>query len=493
MAKASFSGAVRWAFVMNAGQQGAAAVITFVLAGLLGPTAFGVVAMALVYLEFFHLFLGQGLAGALIQRETRDPLDLDTAFWMVMAATALLVAAAVGGAWFWASFNRTPELTAISLALAPTLLFKGLVVVHQADLQKQMDFRSLAIRSNVAVLAGGAVGLALALAGTGAWALVAQQLLTAFVDLVLLWWLSDYRPRLRFSRAVARELHGFGWRVLLNQIGVFASRRSDALVLGYFFGPAALALYRMAERLSQLVVEISTRPIAQVALPNFARLRTDRDALRRGVASAVKASSMLSIPAFVGLAMLAEPVFALLGERWHDSAAVLRILCLLGVGRAMTLQIGALLQAVGRPGLLAAMTWAHAVATALGLTLAGFWLADRSGLEQITGIAATRTAIFALLYAPPYIAMMVGFSGVGWRQLLGALQPSAVAALAVAAAVAASEALAAALALPNPLALSAHVTIGGVAAGATLYAADADFRAYAGALRRRVRRAESGS
>lgn len=487
MAKATFAGALRWAFVMNAGQQGMHALITLVLAAVLGPEAFGLVAMALVYLEFFQLFLGQGLTAALIQRSHLEPIDLDTAFWQVMASTLVLAGGAAATAHLWAEFNREPELAAISIGLIPMLIFKGLSVVQQAHLQRQMDFQSLAIRSNVAVAVGGVAGLALAVGGWGAWSLVVQQVLTSLVEMALLWRFSDFRPRARFSFPVARELRSFGYRILLKQVGLFTSRRADALVLGYFFGPVALALYRMAERLSQLVVELSTRPVAQVSLPNFARLKPDPASLRDGVITAVKTSAILSIPALVGLAAVSDPLIQLLGAEWHDSAPVLRILCALGAARALTLHTGSLLQAVGRPGLLAAMTWALAAMNVIGFTLLGLWLKGAAPLEQIRGIASARAGIYVLLYAPPYLALLIGFSGVTWRQLLRAVMPSLVAGATVIAAVMALRAAAAATGVPLTASLVAQVALGAAAGAATLYAADAEFRAHAGAFARWAR------
>lgn len=493
MAKPTFAGALRWAFVMNAGQQGTQALITLVLAAVLGPAAFGLVAMALVYLEFFQLFVGQGLIAALIQRTDLAPIDLDTAFWQVTASTLALAGAAAATAPLWAQFNSAPELASIVLALTPMLLFKGLSVVQQADLQRRMDFRSLAIRSNAAAMTGGLVGLALAFGGAGAWSLVAQQVVSSFVEFVLLWKFSDFRPRARFSVQVSRELRGYGRRVLLNQVGVFASRRSDAIVLGYFFGPVALALYRMAERLSQLVIEFSTRPVAQASLPNLARLQADLPRLRSGVIAAVKTSSILAIPALVGLAAVSDPLIRLLGEKWHAAAPVLQILCARGIARALTLNTGTLLQAAGRPGLMASMTWALAAANAVGFTLVGFWLREHSVSDQVTGIASVRTGIFVLLYSPPYIAMLVGFSGIRWRDLLRIVAPSLLAGVAVLAAVATVRVLAAMTGLPLVASLAGQAFAGAAAGGATLYAVDTEFREHANALRRWAQTARSGA
>lgn len=488
MAKNAFGGALRWAFVMNWGQQGIQSLITLVLAAILGPEAFGLIAMALVYLGFFQLFLGLGLSGALIQRSDLSEAHLDTAFWLVMTSTALVVACSVWAAQPWSELNRTPELAWVILGLAPSLAFRGLAYVHQAHFQKRMDFRSLAVRSNASVAVGGSVGLVMAFTGYGVWSLVAQQLLTTFVEALLLWALSPWRPRLRFSARLARDLSGFSSRVLLSRFGLYAQKRSDAVILGYFFGPVPLALYRMGERLVDLVIELATRPVAVVALPNFARLQDDPEALRRSTLETLKTSAVFGIPALAGLAVVAEPVMTVLGEEWAQAAPVLQILCMLGALRTLTLFTGSLIQAVGRPGLLAAMQWGLAAVNIAAFTAVGLWLAD-SGVEaQIAGIAIARTAAYGLLFAPLSLWLLLRFSGNRVGGLLAAVATAALGALAAALAAGAAQRVLARWEVDPWLALGVQVALGAAAGLGALYACDADFRRQLGALRTRFGR-----
>jgi PST family polysaccharide transporter len=249
----------------------------------------------------------------------------------------------------------------------------------------------------------------------------------------------------------------------------------------------ALALYRMAERLMQLVIELSVRPVAQVALPNFARLQGEPAALRKGVVTTLKSSAIFGIPALAGLAAVSVPLIALLGEEWRPSAPALQILCVLGAARSLTLFTGSLLQAVGRPGLLAAMQWSLAAVNIAAFTAAGAWLRDFAVLDQVRGIAAVRTGIFALLYVPTNLALLLSFSGNTIGRLLRALLPSLLGAATALLAVAGVRTVLSGAALPEVVALLAQVAVGAVLALAALYAIDADFRYQAGALLERVR------
>jgi hypothetical protein len=243
----------------------------------------------------------------------------------------------------------------------------------------------------------------------------------------------------------------------------------------------------MAERLAQLVIELATRPVAVVALPNFARLQGDPAAFRRGVITTLKTSTILGIPALAGLAMVSDSLVAVLGVEWRHAAPVLQILCGLGVARTFTLFAGPLLQAVGRPGLMAAMTWTLAFLNISGFTVAGFWLRDLEVLDQIRGIAAVRTGIFVLLYSPVNLFMLLWFSGNSPWRLLRAVMPSLLGAASVIASVLVVQTLLAEKVLPGVALVLAQVIAGGVAGLATLHATDSEFRSQFAALLGRLR------
>lgn len=464
--------AVRWAFVMTWGREIVSAAIAFLLAALLGPAAYGLVAMALIYVHFLELFVEQGLTSALIRDRDDDPDRLDAAFWTALASCLLLAGTgALAGAW-WARVNRTPELGGVIRALSALLVLRGLAVVQLALLQKRMAFRALAIRTNAAVCGGGLAGVALALAGAGVWALVAQHLTAALIELLALWLSCSWRPRRRFSWAAARALYPFSGRVLLNGIGVFAHRRSDSLLLGLFFGPTAVGLYRLAERLVDMVVELTSRPVTHVALPELSRLASNGAALARALVTSLRASASLAAPALAGLAATGGVLLDLLGPEWGAAAGVLRVLCLLGALRSVTLLLGPLLQATDRAGVMAAVTWCLATVNLVAFLLAGRLVTAPDAAGQAWAIALVRTLVFAGLYAPVNVWLLMRVGGVRPRTLGGALIPAVVGAASVAlASLAARQALRPFGIAPAGM-LVAMVVLGGLAGLATLVATD---------------------
>lgn len=393
MGRPGFGSAVRWSYAMEGGRQVVSLATMLVLARLLGPAAFGVAALAMVYVLFIRMLLSQGLSAAIIQRKDLDPRHLDAAFWLVLAASAALTAASVGLAGWWASLNNSPELRGVVIALSLLIPVQALVIVQEAILRRNMDFRSLAVRTNVSTLAGGGVAIVAALAGAGVWALVLQQLVTEVLGLLLLWKLSAWRPRRRYSGSHARELLGFSTGSFLATIGVFVNNRADTLLVGLFFGPVVVGVYRLASRLAEVVVELTVRALQAAAFPMLSRLQDDLEELGRSTLRVVRVSALLAFPPLAILALSADSVTALLGPEWEAASVPLTVLCLAGGMRALSLFIGPVLQAVGRPHLFAGFTWVSAAASACTLVIAGAMTRSGKTADQLVAMASSRVVV----------------------------------------------------------------------------------------------------
>jgi len=414
----SFFGSLKWAFYMTWADRAFSVFFTFLLAAILGPRDFGIVALALIYIAVVQLLLEGGIQTAVVQREDLEDDHLDSAFWVNLAWCLLLAAGSFLLAGWWARLNGVPELKEVVQVLSVILVIYGLTIVQLGLFQREMRFRALAIRETLAVLVGGVLGLVLALRGAGVWALVAQQLGFAGTQLVLLWAMSTWRPRFRFSRAHARDLVGFSSGVFLSNLGGFLNRRADALLMGIFFGPTAVGLYRLADRFSDNVLELTMRPIGHVSLPFFSRLQNDRPALRDAVASSIRTVLILTVPAMAVMAACSDWLMALMGPEWEPAADVLKLLALVGIGKAIVFFTGPLLFAVARPHLRAVMLWALAAVSAGTVLLVGWLLTDDSAREQAIGMAASRAAYFLAIVIPVNIAVVCWITGLRPRSFL---------------------------------------------------------------------------
>jgi O-antigen/teichoic acid export membrane protein len=421
--KHTFRSAVKWAYAMNSGEKAINALFTFALAYILGPKDFGLLAIALVYIAFIQMFLDQGLSAALIQRADLVQEHLDTVFWTNLVVSVLLMFVTIFAGHWGARANGLPQLELIIMSLSVCLPIEGLAMVQTSILKRHMDFKALALRSSGSVLLGGAVGLAMALAGFGVWSLVAQQIARDLSALVLLWSVSGWRPRLHFSWTHLKQLLGFSTANFMAKMGVFANNQFDSLILGFFFGPTAVGLYRLADRMMGTLLDAMTSSVQAVSFPQFSRFQNDPASLKRSVLSCVWMGSFLTIPMLVGLGLTSGQVMSVMGPKWEPASSVLKVLCAVGVAGVFGPYTGPLLQALSRPRLLAILHW---IFTAVWVVVLGFtvFATEHSQVSvQIMSVSLARLFIAAGISTPIMLILLMKLSRVSPRELLGAAGP----------------------------------------------------------------------
>jgi PST family polysaccharide transporter len=478
-----FVGALKWALAMSWGERALGALLTFVLAALLGPHDFGVVAIALIYIALAHVFLEQGLSTALIQREELEPDHLNSAFWLNLFWCLVLAGVTVAVSGLWADLNGAPVLRAVLSVLSLMLVIEGLIIVQEAYFQRNAEFKTLAILANVAALAGGALGIALALAGSGVWALVAQQLATSGTALVLFWILSPWKPSLRFSRRHARDLLRFSSHVFVANFGGFVNRRSDALLVGVFFGPVVVGIYRLADRFVDLVLELTTRPVGMISLPLFSRLQQDREHLRDAVETCLRVTLVAAIPALLLVAACSDFLLAVIGAEWESGADALKLLAVAGIAKAVIAFTGPLLFAVGRPASRAVMLWLLGAASAAAVVVVASLLRSASDERQIFGVSASRALLFLLVFVPINLLVVRRLTGFGLRAFAALTAPPTAAGAAALALVLFLREATAIERIPPVAGLAVAALLAAATAVGTLLALDPRSRRYARDLR----------
>jgi polysaccharide transporter, PST family len=435
MQKRSFRNALKWAYMGNIGDRAISALVTVVLAGILGPREFGLVSIALIYITFMQMFLDQGLASALIQRKDLKQEHCDAVFWMNLGVSFAFVALTIGISGWWGRINHAPELARVLSVLSLSIPIEGLSIVQSAVVKKEMDFRTLTIRSNVSTLIGGAAGLALAFAGLGVWSLVGQQLARDASGLALLWRLGHWRPRFEFSWPHLRELMAFSIHNFVGGIGGFADLQAGAILLGLLFGPVAVGLYRLADRLMGSVVSMATTSIQAVSFPEFSRLQDQPEELRRSAISCVRLSSIVTIPALTGMATVSGALMATLGPKWVPATDVLKVLCFQGMIFALSYFTGPLMTALGHPNEVAKLEWARAIVGVLFLVATGLLLRHAAVNWQVLGIALGRAVPNVLFITPVFMHLLMHYARVSLRDLVGAVRTSVLSGVGIAIAV----------------------------------------------------------
>lgn len=407
---------VIWSGVQTGGAETISTVVFLLLARLLAPEAFGVVAFASVVVAFLQVFVKQGLGVALVQRPDLREEHIDAAFWANMAAAVVLAVAAVGLALPVSALLGNEELGPVLRAMAALFPLMALTVVPEALLTREMRFKSLAFRSIAAAAAGGVVGVVFALRGAGVWSLVAMQIVNSVVGVAALWGACKWRPRARFSWPALRELASFSGNVIgVNLVG-FAQLRADQFIIGAMLGATALGHYHIAQRIVQILVRLIAQPLTHVALPALSSLQGEPHRLRRAVVQAAEAPSMLTIPAFLGLASIApELVLVVLGGEWLSAAVPMRWLAISAAFRMVTYYGVPVQYAAGKPRLVLLVTVAE-----LAYSVIVFTLAARMGAGAVAIAHAGRST----LMTPLWWALTSRTTQAPVRRLIGAVLPT---------------------------------------------------------------------
>lgn len=404
-------------------EQGLGGALLFVLAAVVGPEEFGLVVLAGVLVAFLQIFLEQGLGSALIQRPNLREEEIDSAFWGVMVMGVALYGCALALSSWWASANGAERLQGLFSIMALSLPLGAATTVQEALLRREMRFKSLAGRSAIAVAVGAVVGFGGAFAGWGAWALVAQELSRRTASLVVLWSVGTWRPKLRFSWASLRRLAKFSLSTLVGRLGVYANRRAEVILLGLFVAPVAVGLYRFADRLMNLGLDLTSRPVSAVSLPYLSRLQHDSQAFRGAVRRNLRLAGLLCLPALAAIASAGPALIAALPAKWGPAALPLQLLCLVGAAQAVTLITGPALNALGRPLHVSGMLWLLAgvkvVAMISVLSLARDWALA----SQIVLIAAVQLSVFWIVYVPVNVAMLLRAGAASPADIAAGLAP----------------------------------------------------------------------
>lgn len=464
--RSSATSASLWALVETWGNRVISTAVFLVLARLLRPAEFGVVALAVIFIELGNRIVNTGFGSAIVQRRQVDRAHLDTAFCVSLGGGVLLMLIAVSTAGAIGGLFDTPRLVPVLQVLSLRYLIDGLSNVQQSILQRDLRFRSFAMRRLVATSAGGVAGLTLAVTGAGVWSLVAQNLVQGTVGVVTLWAISDWRPRLKVSRAHFHDMFGFGSNVVGIELLRFASTRGEKLLIGAVITPAALGYYTVAQRFPDILAEGFNRSISRVAFPVFSRLQDDGARQVRALHAAARLATAVSAPAFVTLAVMApEVVRVLIGGKWEPSIVLVQLLAIQGLLRSQLSFSGSVVMASGHASLMLGRTVAEtalklaavAIAVPHGITAVGIavvvssyatapltlWVLRRAsgadvwsylrqvgtpvGIAVVTGsvMVAVKVALAAAADAGPVVLLVVGLvtGGTVYLTLLRVLAP----------------------------------------------------------------------
>jgi O-antigen/teichoic acid export membrane protein len=321
--------AIGWSLVGDFSSQGIGFIVSIVLARLLTPELFGLVGMSMVFISLLYLLVDGGFSTALVQQKISDDLVYDSVFWINLSISLLLMLVV----WFLGPsigrFYENPEITSLVRWLSVLLPIKALSMVPEAVLRRNLRFKVLGVRLLFAGVAGGVVGIVMALLGYGVYALVGQSLTGGIVGVLTLHYRSDWKPHFRCSLASIREVSLVGRYIFFGRVLGQMIRQGSILMIGKLFLPATLGFFTRAESLGKLVIRYTSGTINKVYLPVLSKLQDEEDRFRKLFLKIIGlttwGSFMLSGLLVIGAELL---IVTLFGKQWIPSVLIFQVLML---------------------------------------------------------------------------------------------------------------------------------------------------------------------
>jgi O-antigen/teichoic acid export membrane protein len=298
-------------------------VSTMILARLLTPRDFGLVAMVTTITVFLRVFKDAGLSIATVQRERITHAQVSNLFWVNVAVSVLGSLIMAAAAPFIARFYHNPRLIGITLILSTTFIISGSTVQHQALLKRQMRFKALALIEVGSMAVGVFVGVVMATLGYGYWSLVGSSLSMEISGLLLTWSVSRWRPALPTRRSGIGPLLSFGAHRTAGDLLAALAGGTDILLIGRFYGAASVGLYSRASVLLARPLQQFLGPINAVFIPALSRLQSQPERYR---STFLHLYEVIALTAFFSaglLLALAQPLtLVLLGPKWGQAAVI---------------------------------------------------------------------------------------------------------------------------------------------------------------------------
>ena len=382
--------------------------VTAILARLLTPNDFGLLAMVVVFTNFVMIFRDFGLTAALIQRKEIIEEHLSSCFWINILVGFLLTLIFVVLAPLISHFYSEVRLNRIIMILASTFFISSFGIVQGALFTREMNFKSLAIVEISAIVISGTTAIVLAFSGFGVWSLIWQQITSNLVRVFFLWIISNWKPKFMFRWQRVKELLGFGLNLTgFNFINYF-NRNLDSLLIGRFLGSAPLGFYNLAYRLLLFPLGNISSVIGRVMFPSLSMIQDDKNKVCYAYIKATRYIAVITFPLMIGLFVVAPQfIRVVFGLQWERTIFLIQILALVGLGQAIGSTVGWIYQSQGRTDIM--FRWGLFSVT---IVTTAFIIGLRGNIEGVTIAYAIATLILVYPnFAIPFklIDLKVGF------------------------------------------------------------------------------------
>lgn len=318
-----------WRFAERCGAQFVTVIVSIVLARILSPKDYGQIALITVFTTIMQVFVDSGLGLALIQKKDADELDFSSVFYFNFAVCLISYAFMFATAPYIAAFYKDTSLTPIIRVISLTIVISGVKGIQQSYVSRNMLFKLFFFSTLGGTIFSAFLGIGLAYAGFGVWAIVAQQLSNTAIDTLILWINVKWRPKKMFSWNRLKSLLSFGWKMLVSSLLDTVYNNIRSLIIGKMYSSADLAYYNQGKQFPHTIVNNINSSIDSVLLPSMSSAQDDRTRVKSMTRRSIKTSTYIMAPMMMGLAFCAEPIVQLvLTDKWLPCVPFLRIFCI---------------------------------------------------------------------------------------------------------------------------------------------------------------------
>lgn len=305
-------------------------VVSVILARLLLPEEYGIVALCGMFTMFIGLFIGSGLNIALIQKKNVDELDLNTIFYANLSLSAAFYIVIFFIAPYVAILFGNSQVTPVLRVSSLGMLIGAFSGIQSVYVSRQLEFRKFFFSTLSGSVLSGVVGIIMAYTGWGVWALVAQGLVSTIVNTLVLLTIVDWRPRWMFSWNRFLGMYSFAWKQIVANFSATFSEQMRGYVMGIKYSPSDLAYYNRGDGLPGVVYNQVNSTINTVLFPALAHLQDDKMAIKRALSRSMKISSYILMPALLGLAAISDKIVIILyTEKWLPAVPFMQLVCII--------------------------------------------------------------------------------------------------------------------------------------------------------------------
>ena len=317
-----------WKFAERIGYQLVTAIVSIILARILMPEDYGIIAIVTIFITLCDVFISNGFGNALIQKVNADEVDFSSVFYISLLFSFVLYILLYFVAPLVAQFYNNTLITIVLRIMGLRLPIAAVYSVQQAYVTRKMQFRKFFIATLIGTLISGGVGIGMAYSGLGIWSLVGQNMSNMLVNMIVLFFVVEWRPKFVFSFKKVKGLLSYGWKLMVSGLLDTGYNELRGLVIGKLYSSSDLAYYDQGKKYPSLVASNLNSSMNSVLLSAMSKRQDDREKIKQATRKSIRLSAYLLMPCMIGMACVAEQfVHVILTDKWLPAVPFIQIMC----------------------------------------------------------------------------------------------------------------------------------------------------------------------